>query len=147
VLRQQCQFSVSTAHCVSRFAALSLWFALPDKRARRPFVRSNIFFRSSSMRCKLTCRGGGFFLGGIWVIGKDMGWVKVVIKYYIGIEKRNRRRISSWNKRFWTFKNVRVLLRQYVENLAPNVLSCIQWHSNHTPTTTILAFHCRVINP
>jgi hypothetical protein len=33
-------------------------------------------------------QGWWFFLGGIWVIGKDMGWVKVVIKYYIGIEKR-----------------------------------------------------------
>jgi hypothetical protein len=41
------------------------------------------------MRCRLTCRVSGFFLGGIWGIGKDMGWVIMLIVHFICREKED----------------------------------------------------------
>ena len=55
-------------------------------------------------------------------------------------------RIFVLKIKVWTFKNVRVLLRQYVENLAPYVPSCIQRVSNRIQLV-LPAFNCRVITP
>ena len=50
-------------HCVS-FVVLHVSFLFDISDSTFVFVRSASIFRSSSMRCKLTCsgRGAGFFL-------------------------------------------------------------------------------------
>ncbi len=77
MLRQECHSSI----CLS-FLSTCEPYSISDSPSQfsracscaiRSFVRFSTFLRSSWMRCMLTCRGSGFFLGGIWGIGNRYG--------------------------------------------------------------------------
>ena len=105
VFRQQfhslaCQPVSNTviSSCVS--SCVTIFASSENNCAIRNFVRFSTLRRSTSMRCWLTCRGSGFFLGGIWgnkkqcetVKTSNQKWATLILKlkFLVSVDKHFR---------------------------------------------------------